>query len=60
MYMASYKASVDIVGIVEEFFGTTLEGRPGGMCDMNLGLHLGLVTSKKLWTIIHRVLYVLI
>ena len=38
-----------LVGIVGDVFGTTLEDRHGGMRSGNLGL--GLVTSKKLWTI---------
>lgn len=46
--------------IVLGFFKATLESGLGGMCNMNLGSHYRLVTSKKTWVMVHELLYTLI
>jgi hypothetical protein len=56
-----YEGSVNNVGWdCRGFFGITLDHMQDKICSRNLRLHYGLVTSKRVWIIVHILLYALI
>ena len=56
----TWQVWIMLTGIVVNSFGTTLEDKPDKIYDGNFGFHWGLVTSKRLWTLVHGLLYGLI
>ena len=53
--MKSYMANMMSANVVEERFGTSLEGRPRKMCSGGLDLYQELVTFKRLWITSHGI-----
>jgi hypothetical protein len=43
----TWQVWIMFVGIIRNFVGTSLEGRPNKICGGNLDLHYGLVPSER-------------